>query len=99
LPHSHPQGLAPGLPRQQPFRRRLIRDDGVSLETAAEMAWEAGFFPDVPVPAMDSADNHHPVTEAMLIEAIRRELAGAGSESTDEDFWIGLEAEAERWAA
>jgi len=60
--------------REAPFRRKLVRADGVSLDTAARMAWEAGYFPDVPVPAWDSSDNMHPVTEAMLLAALEREL-------------------------
>lgn len=60
--------------REAPFRRKLVRPDGVSLETAARQAWEAGYFDDVPVPTMDSADNMHPVTPEMLIAALDREL-------------------------
>lgn len=47
----------------------------MSLERAAFDAWEAGYFPDVPVPAWDSSDNMHPVTVEMLIAAFERELA------------------------
>lgn len=60
--------------REAPFRRKLVRADGVSLETAARQAWEAGYFPDIPAPTMDSADNMHPVTPEMLIAALDREL-------------------------
>lgn len=60
--------------REVPFRRRLVRADGVSLETAARQAWEAGYFDDVAVPTMDSSDNMHPVTPEMLIAAMDREL-------------------------
>lgn len=60
--------------REAPFRRRLVRADGVSLETAARQAWEAGYFDDVAVPTMDSSDNMHPVTPEMLIAAMDREL-------------------------
>lgn len=56
------------------FRRKLVRPDGVSLERAAMMAWEAGYFDDVAVPAWDSSDNMHPVTPEMLIAAMDREL-------------------------
>lgn len=59
---------------EAPFRRRLVRPDGVSLERAAMAAWEAGYFPDVPTPSMDSADNMHPVTEAVLLRAMEQEL-------------------------
>ena len=60
--------------REAPFRRKLVRADGVSLETAARQAWEAGYFDDVAVPTMDSSDNMHPVTPEMLIAAMDREL-------------------------
>ncbi|WP_242076588.1 ArdC family protein [Brevundimonas diminuta] len=59
---------------EAPFRRRLVRPDGVSLERAAMAAWEAGHFPEVPAPSMDSADNMHPVTEADLLRAMEQEL-------------------------
>ncbi len=38
------------------------------------MAWEAGYFPDVPQPLMDGSENMHPVSEAMLLAALEREL-------------------------
>ena len=60
--------------REAPFRRRLVRADGVSLETAARRAYEAGYFPDVPQPLWDGPDNMHPVSEAMLLEALERDL-------------------------
>ena len=60
--------------REAPFRRKLVRADGVSLETAARQAWEAGYFDDVAVPTMDSSDNMHPVTPEMLIAELDREL-------------------------
>ena len=60
--------------REAPFRRKLVRPDGVSLERAAFAAWEAGYFDDVAVPSWDSSDNMHPVSEAMLLEALEREL-------------------------
>lgn len=60
--------------REAPFRRKLVRADGVSLETAARMAFEAGYFPDVAPPSWDGPDNMHPVTPEMLITALDREL-------------------------
>ncbi|MDM8353992.1 ArdC family protein [Brevundimonas diminuta] len=60
--------------REAPFRRKLVRADGVSLERAAMMAWEAGYFDHVPAPTMDSSDNMHPVSPEMLIAALDREL-------------------------
>ncbi len=60
--------------REAPFRRKLVRADGVSLERAAMMAFEAGYFPDVPQPLWDGPDNMHPVSEAMLLEALESEL-------------------------
>lgn len=60
--------------REAPFRRKLVRADGVSLERAAMMAWEAGYFPDVPSPLWDGPDNMHPVSEEMLLMSLEREL-------------------------
>ena len=60
--------------REAPFRRKLVRADGVSLERAAMMAFEAGYFPDVPQPSWDGPENMHPVSEAMLLDALEREL-------------------------
>jgi hypothetical protein len=78
--------------KRRPFQRRLVRPDGVSLEHAAEMAWEAGYFPDVPIPRMDSADNMHAVTPDMLLEAIERELRREMEPpATDDDYWSSLE--------
>lgn len=60
--------------RARPFRRRLVRDDGAyTVESAAEAAWEAGFFDQVPWPA-DA--RRCPVTDDMLIAAIEREARG-----------------------
>lgn len=60
--------------REAPFRRRLVRADGVSLEVAARRAWEAGYFDDVAPPSWSGSDNMHPVSEAMLLEALERDL-------------------------
>lgn len=60
--------------REAPFRRRLVRADGVSLERAAMMAWEAGYFDDVAPPSWEGSDNMTPVSEAMLLDALEREL-------------------------
>ena len=56
----------------RPFQKRLVRDDGRTLEHAAEAAWEAGYFPD----ACGAMDDAQPVSEADLIAAIDAELAG-----------------------
>ena len=60
--------------RETPFRRRLVRADGVSLEVAARRAWEAGYFDDVAPPSWSGSDNMHPVSEAMLLAALERDL-------------------------
>ena len=60
----------------QPFRRRLIQDNGMGLEAAAEKAHGAGYFPDVPEPDWLSGDNTQAVTGDHLLDAIRGELAG-----------------------
>lgn len=67
----------------RPFQRKLIRDDGRSLEHAAEAAWEAGYFPDHVVD-WDSDDSTQPVSEGDLIEAIRRELASGSAYDPDD---------------
>jgi hypothetical protein len=78
----------------QPFRRRLVREGGVSLEAAAEAAHDAGYFPDA-----KPADDHHPVTGEHLLAAINRELAGRpvfpGADQ-DSDYWAAMEPEEER---
>ena len=56
------------------FQRKLVRPDGRSLEDAAEAAWLAGYFPDVPMPGPDDPESYHPVTGEMLLAAIRREI-------------------------
>ena len=59
--------------RGKAFRRRLVRDDGaLTLESAAELAWEHGFFDDVTW----RDESRCPVTEDMLIAAIDREACG-----------------------
>ncbi len=60
----------------QPFRRRLIQDNGMGLEAAAEKAHGAGYFPDVAEPDWLSGDNTQAVTGDHLLDAIRGELAG-----------------------
>lgn len=60
--------------REAPFRRRLVRADGVSLERAAMAAFEAGYFPDVAPPSWEGSDDMYPVTPDMLIRALEREL-------------------------
>jgi len=62
--------------KDKPFQSRLVREDGMGLEAAAQKAADAGYFLDIARPEMGSADNMHPVTGDMLLEAIRRELAG-----------------------
>ena len=62
--------------RDRPFRRRLIRADGLTYDAACDLAWERGYFDWAPMPAWNGSDNMHAVTPAMLFEAIRQELAG-----------------------
>lgn len=61
--------------RAKPFRRRLVAVTGMALDYACDLAWERGFFDDVPNPDWQT-DNAHPVTHTLMFEAIRRELAG-----------------------
>lgn len=62
--------------RAAPFRRKLINPGGLSLCYAADLAFERGYFDDIAPSAWDSPDNAHPVTAAILLDAIQRELAG-----------------------
>lgn len=87
--------------RAKPFRRALIRAEGVSLEHAAHAAWEAGYFPHVAPPRLDGSDNMQPVSGDMLIAAINRELAARPDMEpeppppADDDYWQGWEADIE----
>jgi hypothetical protein len=80
----------------QPFRRKLVRPDGRSLEDAAEAAHDAGYFPDVPDAIMDGPDNMTVITGEILMGAIERELSGrpvfAGPDQ-DSDYWAAMEPE------
>lgn len=58
------------------FRRRLIRPDGLCTDYACDLALERGYFDHVAPSAWDGPDNMHPVTPAMLMAAIERELGG-----------------------
>jgi hypothetical protein len=62
--------------KAKPFRRRLVNPAGMSLDYAADLAFERGYFDDIPCPSWEAGDNQHPVTPAMMLDAIRRELAG-----------------------
>jgi hypothetical protein len=55
--------------REKPFRRKLIQDDGLSLDDAALMAHEAGYFPEL-VGRTDRPE------VGQLIDAISGELTG-----------------------
>ena len=80
--------------KARPFQRRLVRPDGMTLETAAGMAFDAGYFPDVPPPTMDGPENMHPVTPQMLIDALDLEMCGqavAPWVNPDDDYWTALE--------
>ena len=80
--------------KARPFQRRLVRPDGLTLENAAGLAFDAGYFPDVAPPEMDGPDNMHPVTPQMLIDALDRELCGrqiGPEEEPDPDYWHALE--------
>lgn len=62
--------------RDSPFRRKLVNPDGVSLEEAAQRAYDAGYFPDVAPPSMEGGGNMQAVTADDLLRAIDDELAG-----------------------
>ena len=77
--------------RARPFQRRLVRDDGLGIEEAAERAFDAGYFPDVVAPDWSGSDNSQAVSEADLLEAIRQELAGRPIYAGEDDRWHALE--------
>lgn len=54
--------------RNKPFRRRLIREGGLGLERAAELAFDCGYFPEC-----IAAEQ---VTVERLLGAMERELIG-----------------------
>lgn len=68
--------------RLKPFRRRLIREDGIGLEAAAELAFDNGYFPNL----IEAPD-----TDALL-DAMERDLQGDfpalyRREPTEHDYW------------
>lgn len=62
--------------RDSPFRRKLVNPGGVSLEEAAQRAYDAGYFPDVAPPSMDGGGNMQVVSGDDLLRAIDDNLAG-----------------------
>lgn len=62
--------------RDSPFRRKLVNPNGVSLEEAAQRAYDAGYFPDVAPPSMDGGGNMQAVSGDDLLRAIDDNLAG-----------------------
>lgn len=60
----------------QPFRRRLVNPQGLSLEEAAQRAYDAGYFPDVAPPSMEGGGNMQAVSGDDLLKAIEAELRG-----------------------
>ena len=61
--------------RDQPFRPRIVKPDGVGLDEMAQRAHEAGYFPDVHAD-WNGADNTSPVGPQDLLDAMHGELAG-----------------------
>lgn len=62
--------------RLAPFRRKLVNPCGLAMDYAIDLAWERGYFDHVTQPDWTSGDNTHPVTPAMFLDTVRRELAG-----------------------
>ena len=54
----------------------LMSNEGVSLEEAAQRAYDAGYFPDVAPPSMDGGGNMQAVSGDDLLRAIDDNLAG-----------------------
>lgn len=62
--------------KDKPFRRRIVRSDGMSLEAAALAAWEAGYFPERSETGLEDAATYEPVSVAELVDAMEAELFG-----------------------
>lgn len=58
------------------WRSRLVRPDGVDLETAAQRAFDAGYFPELADATMEGAENMQRVSAQDMIDAIEDELRG-----------------------
>jgi hypothetical protein len=58
------------------WRSRLVKPDGVDLETAAQRAFEAGYFPELAEATMEGSGNMQRVTAQDMIDAIEDELRG-----------------------
>jgi hypothetical protein len=58
------------------FRRRLVNPAGLTLDYAADLAFERGYFDDIAPASWEAADNMHPVSADVMIQAISRELGG-----------------------
>jgi len=82
----------------RPFMPRLVKPGGLSLESAAEIAWEHGYFPGAVVDWSSDA-NMHPVTGDDLLAAIDRELAGRPTYPGDLQPTDSQELTEDEWSA
>lgn len=85
--------------RRASFRARLVRDDGLALDYAADLAAERGYVAAYASPTMgmgaDMADDYHRVSVDALMAAIERELAGTPCYPAESDWAPYVEPEAE----
>lgn len=82
--------------KSAPFRRRLVREEGLTLDEAAERARDAGYFDHFAPATMDGPDNMTTVTGEHLLAAIDRELSGSPvltSDDRDAAYWASMEPE------
>lgn len=70
--------------RDRPFRNQLVREGGLSVEEAASRARDAGFFNDLAPATMEGSANTQ-IGGEVLIDAVRRELAGEPRYSREAD--------------
>ena len=85
---------------------KLIQPEGMTLATATERAWEAGFFPRFPMPRQcDNPDDFATPDSNDLLEAIDRELRTVARDDEPDDYpypdedevWLEDNAGREAW--
>jgi len=85
--------------RRAAFRRKLVTDQGLSLDYAADLAAERGYVAGYASPTLamgaDMADELHPLNVAELLAAIEREMAGTPCYPAESDWAPYVEPEPE----
>lgn len=74
--------------RRAPFRRRLVTDNGLGLDYAADLAAERGYIVAYATPGHGVAggEDLHRIGASELLQAIEREMAGVVSLPADSDW-------------